>query len=164
MLLSEQRAKNPLVRNLRIVECGLGENIHGLATGGATLEDVALLRKHSPAHVQVKASGGIRDLNTFWPFETPAQPASAPLAPWKSWRSASCGTPRRINRHGLKSRRLHGCLRHHSHEGCLIRTDKWICAPCLRKMIAKQVQDARCRRQMAAQNHFGLDLAHFLNR
>lgn len=32
----------------------------GFSTGGATLEDVRLLRHHSPANVRVKASGGIR--------------------------------------------------------------------------------------------------------
>ena len=32
----------------------------GFGTGGATDEDLALMRKHSPAHVQVKAAGGIR--------------------------------------------------------------------------------------------------------
>lgn len=40
----------------------------GFGSGGATLEDVTLLRKHSPAHVQVKASGGIRDLDTLLAF------------------------------------------------------------------------------------------------
>jgi deoxyribose-phosphate aldolase len=33
----------------------------GFGTAGATSADVALMRKHSPAHVQVKASGGVRD-------------------------------------------------------------------------------------------------------
>lgn len=33
----------------------------GYGTGGATLEDLALMRKHSPPHVQVKAAGGVRD-------------------------------------------------------------------------------------------------------
>jgi deoxyribose-phosphate aldolase len=37
----------------------------GYGAGGATLEDVALMREHSPARVQVKAAGGIRDLDTF---------------------------------------------------------------------------------------------------
>ena len=36
----------------------------GFGTGGATLEDVRLMRAHTPAHVQVKAAGGIRDLDT----------------------------------------------------------------------------------------------------
>jgi deoxyribose-phosphate aldolase len=34
----------------------------GFAQGGATFEDVALLRKYSPAHVKVKAAGGITTL------------------------------------------------------------------------------------------------------
>ena len=35
----------------------------GFGTGGATLEDLKLMRQHAPEHVQVKASGGIRDLD-----------------------------------------------------------------------------------------------------
>jgi len=35
----------------------------GFGTGGATDEDLALMRKHSPSHVQVKAAGGVRDLD-----------------------------------------------------------------------------------------------------
>jgi deoxyribose-phosphate aldolase len=34
----------------------------GYGTGGATLDDLRLMRKHAPAHVQVKAAGGVRDL------------------------------------------------------------------------------------------------------
>jgi deoxyribose-phosphate aldolase len=34
----------------------------GYGSGGATLADLALMRKHSPPHVQVKAAGGVRDL------------------------------------------------------------------------------------------------------
>jgi deoxyribose-phosphate aldolase len=37
----------------------------GYGTGGATMEDLALMRQHSPPHVQVKAAGGIRDLDTL---------------------------------------------------------------------------------------------------
>ncbi len=37
----------------------------GYGTGGATLEDLKLMRQHSPAHVQVKAAGGIRDLDSL---------------------------------------------------------------------------------------------------
>ncbi len=37
----------------------------GYGTGGATLEDVKLMREHAPASVQVKAAGGIRDLDTL---------------------------------------------------------------------------------------------------
>lgn len=35
----------------------------GYGTGGATDEDLKLMRSHSPPHVQVKAAGGIRDLD-----------------------------------------------------------------------------------------------------
>lgn len=35
----------------------------GFGTGGATNEDLVLMRKHSPAAVQVKAAGGVRDLD-----------------------------------------------------------------------------------------------------
>lgn len=36
----------------------------GFGPGGATLDDLRLMRAHAPASVQVKASGGIRDLDT----------------------------------------------------------------------------------------------------
>jgi deoxyribose-phosphate aldolase len=35
----------------------------GYAPSGATLDDLRLMRRHSPAHVQVKAAGGVRDLD-----------------------------------------------------------------------------------------------------
>jgi len=35
----------------------------GYGTGGATMDDLKLMRKHSPAQVQVKAAGGVRDLD-----------------------------------------------------------------------------------------------------
>src|SRR5262245_26511885 len=37
----------------------------GYGTGGATMEDLTLMRKHAPPHVQVKAAGGVRDLDTL---------------------------------------------------------------------------------------------------
>ncbi len=37
----------------------------GYAPGGATIEDLKLMRKHSPPHVQVKAAGGVRDLDAL---------------------------------------------------------------------------------------------------
>jgi deoxyribose-phosphate aldolase len=37
----------------------------GYAPGGATMEDLALMRTHSPESVQVKAAGGIRELDTL---------------------------------------------------------------------------------------------------
>ncbi len=36
----------------------------GYGTGGATLDDLQLMRTHSAPHVQVKAAGGIRDLDS----------------------------------------------------------------------------------------------------
>ena len=35
----------------------------GYGTGGATMEDLKLMREHSPDHVQVKAAGGVRTLD-----------------------------------------------------------------------------------------------------
>jgi deoxyribose-phosphate aldolase len=37
----------------------------GYGSGGATMEDLALMRRHAPPHVQVKAAGGVRDLDTL---------------------------------------------------------------------------------------------------
>lgn len=37
----------------------------GYGTGGATHEDLILMRQHSPEHVQVKAAGGVRDLDAL---------------------------------------------------------------------------------------------------
>jgi deoxyribose-phosphate aldolase len=37
----------------------------GYGTGGATHEDLKLMRKHAPAFVQVKAAGGVRDLDAL---------------------------------------------------------------------------------------------------
>ncbi len=37
----------------------------GYGTGGATFDDLRLMRQHSPASVQVKAAGGVRDLDTL---------------------------------------------------------------------------------------------------
>jgi len=35
----------------------------GYGEGGATIPDLLLMRKHAPPHVQVKAAGGVRDLD-----------------------------------------------------------------------------------------------------
>jgi len=35
----------------------------GYGTGGATIEDLKLMRAHAPASVQVKAAGGVRDMD-----------------------------------------------------------------------------------------------------
>jgi deoxyribose-phosphate aldolase len=37
----------------------------GYGSGGATLEDLALMRRHAAPHVQVKAAGGVRDLDAL---------------------------------------------------------------------------------------------------
>jgi deoxyribose-phosphate aldolase len=37
----------------------------GYASGGATIEDLTLMRKHAAPHVQVKAAGGVRDLDAL---------------------------------------------------------------------------------------------------
>lgn len=37
----------------------------GYGTGGATMEDLTLMRKHAADHVQVKAAGGVRDMETL---------------------------------------------------------------------------------------------------
>lgn len=37
----------------------------GYASGGATIDDLRLMRQYSPEHVQVKAAGGVRDLQTL---------------------------------------------------------------------------------------------------
>jgi deoxyribose-phosphate aldolase len=41
------------------------KNSTGYGTGGATLEDLKLMREHSPAHVQVKAAGGVRTFDAL---------------------------------------------------------------------------------------------------
>ncbi|WP_166831040.1 deoxyribose-phosphate aldolase [Thalassoroseus pseudoceratinae] len=40
----------------------------GFGSGGATADDLKLMRQHAADHVQVKASGGIRDLETVLTF------------------------------------------------------------------------------------------------
>ena len=40
----------------------------GFAGGGATFDDVKLLREHSPAHVKVKAAGGISSFEDAYKF------------------------------------------------------------------------------------------------
>ena len=40
----------------------------GYGTGGATIEDMKLMRKHAPPHVQVKAAGGVRTLDALLEF------------------------------------------------------------------------------------------------
>jgi deoxyribose-phosphate aldolase len=42
----------------------------GYGTGGATIEDLKLMRQHSPADVQVKAAGGVRTLDKLLEVRT----------------------------------------------------------------------------------------------
>lgn len=48
-----------------LLNCDWVKTSTGYAPSGATLEDLALMRKHSAAHVQVKAAGGVRDFATL---------------------------------------------------------------------------------------------------
>lgn len=41
----------------------------GFGTGGATAADVSLMRKHAALNVQVKAAGGVRDLQTLLQYK-----------------------------------------------------------------------------------------------
>ena len=38
----------------------------GYGSGGATIEDLTLMRRHAPAYVQVKAAGGVRDFDKLF--------------------------------------------------------------------------------------------------
>ncbi len=68
--LTKRRTENQTLRNLRPAGGRFRENLHRLwlrqaADGdynykGATEADVALMRKHSPAEVGIKAAGGVR--------------------------------------------------------------------------------------------------------
>ncbi len=42
----------------------------GYGTGGATMADLKLMRRHAPERVQVKAAGGVRDLDTLLEVRT----------------------------------------------------------------------------------------------
>ena len=47
------------------LNCDWVKTSTGYGTGGATHDDLRLMRKHAPAHVQVKAAGGVRDLDAM---------------------------------------------------------------------------------------------------
>ncbi len=61
----DDRAKIELCRICGEASVDWVKTSTGYAPTGATLDDLRLMRKHSPAHVQVKAAGGVRDLNTI---------------------------------------------------------------------------------------------------
>jgi len=52
------------------ISCALGadwvKTSTGFGTGGATIEDLKLMIQHAPPPTQVKAAGGVRDLETLW--------------------------------------------------------------------------------------------------
>lgn len=52
------------------LRCDWVKTSTGYGTGGATIEDLILMRKNSPDYVQVKAAGGIRDLDTLLKMRT----------------------------------------------------------------------------------------------
>jgi deoxyribose-phosphate aldolase len=45
--------------------CDFVKTSTGYGSGGATLDDLRLMRKHSPQHVRIKAAGGIRTLDAL---------------------------------------------------------------------------------------------------
>ncbi|MBI1371597.1 MAG: deoxyribose-phosphate aldolase [Phycisphaera sp.] len=47
------------------IGCDWVKTSTGYGTGGATMEDLELMVKHSPAPMEVKAAGGVRDLDTL---------------------------------------------------------------------------------------------------
>ncbi len=47
------------------LRCDWVKTSTGYGTSGATIEDLTLMRKHAPEYVQVKAAGGIRDLDAL---------------------------------------------------------------------------------------------------
>ena len=56
--------RSSCVVSVRGLGGGLGENLDRLMVpGGATLDDLKLMREHSPDRVQIKAAGGIRTLD-----------------------------------------------------------------------------------------------------
>jgi len=52
------------------LRCDWVKTSTGYGIGGATIEDLILMRKNSPDYVQVKAAGGIRDLDTLLKMRT----------------------------------------------------------------------------------------------
>jgi len=61
-------SKIEICKHLENIPIDFVKTSTGYAEGGATIEDVKLLRQHSPAAVQVKASGGIRTLEQALAF------------------------------------------------------------------------------------------------
>ncbi len=60
----------------------------GYAEGGATLEDVRLMREHCPPHVQVKAAGGVRTLDQLLEMRAAGVTRIGATRPPTSWMNA----------------------------------------------------------------------------
>lgn len=63
--LLDERAKVDACRACVDAGADFTKTATGFAGGGATLPDVALMRAHTPATMEVKASGGVRDIPTL---------------------------------------------------------------------------------------------------
>ena len=61
------------------------------APAGPRDEDLNLMRKHSPAHVQVKAAGGVRDLDRLLRVRALGVTRSGATARRRSWTRRSAG-------------------------------------------------------------------------
>ena len=85
----------------------------GFGTGGTTDEDLILMRKHSPPHVQVKAAGGIRTLDRALEVRHSASRDSAAPAPLKCWTSASGACKSDAARVPARARRAESTVTHH---------------------------------------------------
>ena len=47
------------------LNCDWVKTSTGFGSGGATMEDLKLMVEHTPENVQVKAAGGVKDLDTL---------------------------------------------------------------------------------------------------
>ena len=61
----------------------------GYASGGATIEDLRLMRRHSPPHLQVKAAGGVRTLDALLEVRSIGVSRVGATRRPRSWTSAS---------------------------------------------------------------------------
>ena len=70
--------KRRLCRICGEVEADYVKTSTGYGTGGATIEDLRLMREASPPQVKLKAAGGVRDLDTAIGSSKSAATVSAP--------------------------------------------------------------------------------------
>ncbi len=77
----------------------------GYGTGGATHDDLRLMRKHSAPGVQVKAAGACATSTRCWPCERWESPVAAPAARGKCWTIAANGWACRRSSHREPVRR-----------------------------------------------------------